>query len=140
MTIDALDAWLASVNSRGVALRATGTKVHVMPKQAYHGVLTDDDRATLKDYRLSIVALLNEQHHGIAHATSSLSSSIPGILENSSLRRSPLSTALDQNVVFTDSESESVLTGVETPPRARCPFCLRAPCVGHTSGVLRPAP
>lgn len=63
---DVVANWVAALTARGVTLRSRGPRgLEMLPKSAY-GAMSTEERATLKQHRGEIVAVVREQHGGLA--------------------------------------------------------------------------
>ena len=76
---DAASAWIAALTGRGVTLAARGKQLLMSPKSAY-GEMTNEERATLKQHKHAIIALVKDglpvtvnavTAHAVTHAVAS---------------------------------------------------------------------
>jgi hypothetical protein len=97
-------AWVQALTGRGVTLQVRGKRLVLHPKSAF-GAMSTEERATLKQFKAVIIAVLTERYSGCAG---------PSV----------------QVAALTPSEGIAP-TSVSAPKPERCAQCGRAPCIGQ---------
>lgn len=97
-------AWVEALRSRGVSVQARGKNVAYHPRSAYSS-LSAEERATVKEHKAAIVAVLMERYGGTAQAV------VKGVTDATAAREPQAAPA---------------------PPPAPCKRCGRSPCIGES--------
>lgn len=96
---DAASAWIAALTGRGVTLAARGKQLLMSPKSAY-GEMTNEERATLKQHKHAIIALVKD--------------GLP----------------VTVNAVTAHAVTHAVASTPTPAPPPWCRFCMTSPCIG----------